>query len=204
MKRTSRTLYSICRNQISWPDGCTSCCHIALQADKSTSEACQNWKPSPSWELKRSQPRTCCISPFWRTWDNSTSATFLPSGSLSGANAALSDAWISLLSRAYTLRTQPVPPPKKKTPFFPPPCALLARAQSKTGGGFNPLSLLVDLRWQAVRPLVAVNTVHRPAVVKLNRRKLSLWDRLPCVDLLAPPPPPPEPGSKPPDGVCHF
>lgn len=93
------------------------------------------------------------------------------------------------------------PPTQKEDGFLSTVCS--SDPSSEQNGGFNPLSLLANLGWQAVRPLVAVNIVQRPAVVKLNWMKLSRWDRLLCVDLLAPPPPP-EPGSKPPDGVCHF
>lgn len=47
---------------------------------------------------------------------------------------------------------------------------------SKQNRGFNPLSLLSDLRWGAVRPLVTVNTVQRPVLVKLNRTNLNRSD----------------------------
>lgn len=51
---------------------------------------------------------------------------------------------------------------KEKLPF--PPAAVSASDPcSQQNRGFNPLSLLADLGWQALRPLATVSTVRRPA-----------------------------------------
>lgn len=80
---------------------------------------------------------------------------------------------------------------KERAPFPPQPFAVCSSDPcSKQNRGFNPLSLLADLGWQAVRPLAAVNTGQCPAVVKLNWT-LNCSDRLPCLKLRSSSPPEP-------------
>ena len=117
-----------------------------------------NWFPTldlhASWHLteqfttlcqckvtyQRRGPHTCCLSPFWCTWDSLTRRTFHVSWSLSGANTALSaqHPLPSRPSRAYTYRTQPQSPDFmtiKENPWIcwcPSERSMLTRGNSKT------------------------------------------------------------------------